>query len=58
MSSNSVFASGRHANPLENAPVVKRENWGWAVALAIIAVVAFIIVIALQYIDFDAFTVA
>ena len=55
----STFVSERHQNPanLMNAQP-KHENFTWAAVLACIATVLFIALIAMQWVDLQALTVA
>ena len=47
------FVSDRHANPMFGGAQVKRENFGWAAVLAIITTLIFVVLLAMQYLDYD-----
>lgn len=53
-----VYVSERHMNPELLAGARKRENFTWAGVLAIIATLCFIVLLVLQYLDFDKLNLA
>jgi len=53
-----VYVSERFQNPETLVAPRKRERWGWAVALAVLSVVAFLTLIVLQWIESNALGVA
>ena len=52
-SSPASFVSDRHANPLLGGAQVKRENFGWAAVLAIITTLMFVVLLVMQWMDFN-----
>ena len=46
------ITSDRHANPLLAAPT-KKENFGWAAVLSIFSVVLFLVLLAMQWMEYD-----
>ncbi len=53
-----IYVSSRLRNPLEGAGAVKRENWTWAAILAAITAVLFAAIVALQFMDSSALSLA
>ena len=53
-----VYMSDRHINPEVLAAMQKREKYTWAGVLAILATICFVVLIALQWIDFSKLSVA
>ena len=48
------FVSDRHANPMFGGAKAKRENFGWAAVLAIITTLIFVVLLVMQYMDYEA----
>ena len=56
---SNVVVSERHQNPgIIMASQSKSENFGWAAVLAAIATLIFIVLIAMQWMDLQALTMA
>ena len=36
-SSDGIYVSSRHRNPMEGAGAIRKENWTWAVIVAIVS---------------------
>jgi hypothetical protein len=53
-----VYMSERHINPEALAAMHRHENFTWAGVLAILATVMFIVLLALQWIDWTKLSVA
>jgi hypothetical protein len=53
----SSFVSERHANPLLGAARAKKENFTWAGILAIVTTILFLVLIAMQWMDWEALKV-
>lgn len=53
-----IYVSSRHRNPLDAAGASKPENWTVAVVLAAATAVLFIVLAAMQYMDFSALSLA
>ena len=53
-----VYMSERHINPEALAAMQRHENFTWAGVLTILATVMFIVLLALQWIDWTKLSVA
>ena len=55
-----IYVSSRHRNPMEmaDAAPVKKEKWAWAAVLAIFSTLLFLVLCVLEYMDWEALTIA
>jgi hypothetical protein len=53
-----VYMSERHINPEMLAAMQKHENFTWAGVLAILSTILFIVLLALQWVDWSKLSVA